>query len=175
MFTGMTRYRLTPSLFKSQSISRRALNSAGTRSYTDRSHLAAVDEVAYSLIHHRHHHLSLNREGHWSTTDDFATSGPHFSLFSTALWDLVNSGPVHSLMLSSHLFFCLPCLLPYFTVSCKMVLARPDEWKTCPYLLSLHHITMVRRPSCGPIACCILERTSSLVTWSLYEMRSILR
>ena len=36
----------------------------------------------------------------------------HFSLFSTALWDLMNPRPVHSLMLSSHLFFCLPHLLP---------------------------------------------------------------
>ena len=33
---------------------------------------------------------------------------------------------------------------------------------------------MVRRSSCGPIACWILARTSSLVTWSLYEMQSIL-
>ena len=53
-----------------------------------------------------------------------------FSLFSTALWDLANSRPVHSLMLSSHLFLCLPCLLPPFTVLCKMVLARPDKRET---------------------------------------------
>ena len=33
----------------------------------------------------------------------------------------------------------------------------------------------VRRSSCGPIACWILARTSSLVTWSLYEMCSISR
>ena len=39
-----------------------------------------------------------NRKGHWGTTDDFATSFLHFSLFSTALWDLVNPRPVHSLM-----------------------------------------------------------------------------
>ena len=77
---------------------------------------------------HHHHHQSLNREGRWGTTDDFATSFLHFSLFSTALWDLLNSRPVHSLMLSSHLFLCPPCLLPPFTVPCKMVLARPDEW-----------------------------------------------
>ena len=38
----------------------------------------------------------------------FHTSFPHFSLFSTALWDFANSRPVHSLMLSSHLLFCLP-------------------------------------------------------------------
>ena len=59
-----------------------------------------------------HHHLSLSHEGHWGTTDDFTTSFLHFSLFSTALWDLVNSKPVHFLMLSSHLFLCLPYLLP---------------------------------------------------------------
>ena len=63
-------------------------------------------------------HLSLSLEGRWDTTDDFATCFLHFSLFSTALWDLANSKLVHSLMLSSHLFHCLPCLLPPFTVSC---------------------------------------------------------
>ena len=46
----------------------------------------------------------------------------NFSLFSTALWDSLNSRPVHSLMLSSHLFLCLPCLLPPFTVPCKIVI-----------------------------------------------------
>ena len=60
---------------------------------------------------HHHHHLSLNREGRWRTTDDFTTSFLHFSLFSIALLDLANTRPVHSLMLSSYLFFCLPCLL----------------------------------------------------------------
>ena len=44
-------------------------------------------------------HLSLNREGRLGTTDDFTTSFLHFSLFSTALWDLANSRPVNSLML----------------------------------------------------------------------------
>ena len=77
-------------------------------------------------------HLSLNRECRWGTTDDFTISFLHFSLFSAALWDLANSMPVHSLV-SSHLFLCLPCLLPPFTVPCKMVLARPDEWETWPY------------------------------------------
>ena len=80
--------------------------------------------------HHHHHHQSLNREGRSDTTDDFSTSFLHFALFSTALWDLPNSRPVHFLVLSSHLFLFLPCLLPPFTVPCKMVLARPDEQKT---------------------------------------------
>ena len=53
-----------------------------------------------------------------------------FFLFSTALWDLGNSRPVYSLMLSSHLFLCLPCFLPPLTVPCKMVLARLDESET---------------------------------------------
>ena len=124
---------------------------------------------------HLSSHLSLNLEGRWGTTDDFATSFLHFPLFSIALWDLTNSRPVHSLMLSSHLFLCLPCLLPVFTVPCKMDLARPDERETIPYHCSLRFCTTIRRSSCGPIACQILARTSSLVTWSLYEMRSILR
>ena len=97
-------------------------------------------------------HLSLNLEGRWGTTDDFTTSFLHFSLFSTAFWDLANSRPVHSLM-SSHLFFCLPCLLPPFTVPCKMVLARPNERQTLLYHCSLRLSTIVRRSWCGPIAC----------------------
>ena len=84
----------------------------------------------YRRDHHHHHHQSLNREGRWGTKDDFTTSFLHFSLFSTALWDLPNSRPVHSLMLSSHLFLCPPCLHRPFTVPCKMVLARPDERET---------------------------------------------
>ena len=77
--------------------------------------------------HHHHHHLYLNREDRWGTADDFTTSFLHFSLFSTTLWDVANSRPVHSLMLSSHLFLCLHCLLPPFTLPCKMALGRPDE------------------------------------------------
>ena len=116
-------------------------------------------------------HLSLNHDGRWGTTDDFATSFLHFSLFSTALWDLANSRPVYSLMLSSHLFFCLPCLLSPFTVPCKMVLVRPDERETCHgYQSSLRLFTMVKS-LCGPIACWILARAFTLITWSLYEMR----
>ena len=108
-------------------------------------------------------YLSLNRESRWGITDDFATSFLHFSLFSIALWDLANPRP-HFLMLSSHLFLCLPCLLPHFTVPCKMVLARPNKRDTWPYHWSFRLFTIVRRSSCDPIACWILARTSSLVT-----------
>ena len=92
----------------------------------------------------------LNREGRWGATDDFATSFLHFSLFSTAPWDLANSRPVHSLMLSSHLFLGLSCLLPPFPVPCTMVLARPDARESWPNHCSLLLFTMVRS-SCGPI------------------------
>ena len=90
-------------------------------------------------------HLSLNCEGHWGTSDDFATSFLHSFIFSTALWNLTNSSPVHSLMLSSHLSLCLPCLLPHFTVPCKMVLARPDEWEARPYHCTLRLFKIVKR------------------------------
>ena len=32
----------------------------------------------YPHYHHHHHHLSLNHEGRWGTTDDFAASFLHF-------------------------------------------------------------------------------------------------
>ena len=100
--------------------------------------------------HHHYHHQSLNRESRWDTTDDFATSFLHFSLFSTALWDLPNCRPVPSLMLSSHLFPCLSCLLPPFTVPCKMLLARPDERETYS-----HHCSL-----------CLLQLSDSLSSYS---------
>ena len=127
-----------------------------------------------SLYLHHHHHQFLNREGCWGTTDDFTTSYLHFSLVSTALYDFANSRPVRSLMLSFHFLFSLPCLLPPFTVPCKMVLARPDVWETCPCYFTLRLFTMVRSP-CGPIACWISAQTSSLVKWSVYEIRIISR
>ena len=103
-----------------------------------------------SAILARHHHLFLNCEGRWGTTDDFTTSFLHFSLFSTALWDLANCRPVHSLMFiptSSSVclvFFPLSLCLP-----CKMVLARPDERETWPYHCSLHLFTMSSGFLCG--------------------------
>ena len=63
---------------------------------------------------------------------------------------------------------CLDFFFP-FTVPCRMVSARPDEWEAWPYHFSLRLFTIVRS-SYGPIAGWILARTSSLVTWSLYEM-----
>ena len=114
-----------------------------------RRHFACTHTHFHHHLHH--HHLSLNREGRWGSTDHFTTSFLHSSLFSAALWDLANSRFVHFLMLSSNLFLCLPCLLPPFTVPCKMALARRDERETCPYHYGLRLFTMVRRSSCGPV------------------------
>ena len=43
---------------------------------------------AKEMLDHHHRHLSLNREGRWGTTDNFATSFLHLPLFSIALLDL---------------------------------------------------------------------------------------
>ena len=120
---------------------------------------------------HLHLHLAINRRGRWDTRDDFTTTSLlHSSLFPTVIWDLANSRRVHSLMLSSRLFFCMPCFRPPFTVPCKMDLTRPDEQETWPHHCSLRLFTMNRRSSCDPIACWILTKTSLSATWSLYEI-----
>ena len=71
------------------------------------------------LPHAHHHHQSLNREGRWGTTDDFAISFLHFFP--------VLHCPVGLAELQACPVPCLPCLPPPLTVPCKMVLARPDE------------------------------------------------
>ena len=53
-------------------------------------------------------------------------SSIHFSLFSTAPWDLANSRPVHSLTLSFRLFLCLPWSGVMFSDELKLVLGRRD-------------------------------------------------
>ena len=112
----------------------------------------------------------------WGTTDDVATSSLHSSRLSAFLMAAPSVKPVHSGMLSSHLFLCLPRLLPPWTVPCMTVLASPEDLVMWPYHLSFRCLTVVRRSSWGPIACRVLLRTSSLVMCSLYVMpRSFLR
>ena len=88
---------------------------------------------------------SLNLGGRRGTTDDVATISFHHSLSSAALRESPNTIPVHSLMLSPHLFFCLPLLLPPFTVPCRIVFAMPEDLEMWPYHLSYRFFTMVRR------------------------------
>ena len=120
------------------------------------------------IAQHYYHHQSLNQEGRLGTTDDFATSFLHFPLFSTALWDLQNSG-------LSIPWCCFPtyssvCLV-FFPLSlclARLVLARPDERETWPYHCSLRLFTIVRRSSCGPIACWILAQHRHRLCHTLY-------
>ena len=106
---------------------------------------------------------SLNLGGCRGTTDDIATIPFHHSLCSAALRESPNPIPVQSLMLFSHLFFCLPLLLPPFTVPCRIVFAMPEDLEMRPYHLSFCFFTTVRRSSCTPVAFWILLRTSSFV------------
>ena len=106
---------------------------------------------------------SLNPGGRRGTTDDVATIPFHPSLSSAALRESPNPIPVHSLMLSSHLFFCLPLLLVPFTVPCRIVFVMLEDLEMLPYHLSFRFFTMVRRSSCTPIAFWILLRTFSFV------------
>ena len=100
----------------------------------------------FLLLHHLLH-LFQNREGCLCTTHDFTTSFLYFSPFSTGFWDFASSRPVHSLILSSHFFFCLP--FPPFTVPCKVVLARPDKRETGFYtsrlILDFYYLTPCRQ------------------------------
>ena len=107
------------------------------------------------------HHLPHNRNGRWGTTDNFIASFLHFSFLHCSL----GLGELQACPFPDGAFLPLPlpCLLPPFAVPCKMALARPDERETWPYHCSLRLFTIVRRSSCGPIACWILARTSSLV------------
>ena len=61
-----------------------------------------------------------------------------FSAFCSSIF---HSRPVHSLILSSHCFLCLPLCLP----PCRIVLASPDDHVMCLYHFSLRLFTEVRR------------------------------
>ena len=80
--------------------------------------------------------ITLN--GHWGTRNDYATTPFHNIPSSAALAELAKSIPVHSLILSSHLVFCLPLLLFPFTVPCSIVFAKAEDLETWPHLLSFH-------------------------------------
>ena len=112
----------------------------------------------------------ITLEGRRGTTDKFATIPFHLDLFPAALVERAKSIPVHSLILSSQLFFCLPLFLFPFTVPCRIVFAKPEDLETWPNRLSFRFLTRVRSSSYSPMAAWIFLRTSSLVTWSLYEM-----
>ena len=71
----------------------------------------------------------ITLKGGWGTTDVYTTILFHLVLFSTALVELAKSIPVHSLILSSHLFFCLPLFLFPFSVPCRLSLLNQKTLK----------------------------------------------
>ena len=85
---------------------------------------------------------SLNLGGRRGTTHDVATIPFHPSLSSAALRKSPNPIPDHSLMLSSHLFFCVPLLLAPFTVPCRIIFAMPEDLEMWPYHLSFRFFTL---------------------------------
>ena len=117
----------------------------------------------------------ITLDGRRGTTGEFATIPLHLVLFSAVLVELAKSIPVHSLILSTHLFFCLPLFLFPFTVPCRIVFAKLEDIETWPNHLNIRFLTRVRSSSCSPMAAWIFQRTSSLVTWSLYKMFNSLR
>ena len=80
----------------------------------------------------------------WGATDDLATSSLHSSRLSVFLMAAPSDMPVHSGMLSSHLFLCLPRLRPPCTVPCRIVLASPEDLVTRQYHFSLRFLLWSR-------------------------------
>ena len=91
-------------------------------------------------------HLYLNREGRWGTTDDFAASFLHFSLFSTALSDLAISRPVRSLM-PSHL--CVRVCV----YECVFVCVSVCLWCVCVSVSQCVCLCMACVSVCGVRVC----------------------
>ena len=88
----------------------------------------------------------MTLEGRRGTTDKFAAP-LHLVLFSAALIELAKSIPIRSLILSSHLFFCLPLFLFPFTVPCRIFFGKPEDLETWPNHLSFRFFTRVRSSS----------------------------
>ena len=100
-------------------------------------------EPGYVIIIFFLSYLSRSLADRWGTTVDFTTSFLHCSWFSAFRSVMFHWRPVHSLMLSSHRFLCLPLRLPPWTVPCRIVLASPDDRVTCPYHFSLRLFTII--------------------------------
>ena len=108
----------------------------------------------------------ITLEGRRGTTDEFATIPFHLDLFSAALVELAKSIPVHSLILSSHLFFSLPLFLFPFTVPCRIVFSKPEDLETWPNHLSFRFLTRVRSSSTIVGILTYMNRKNSIISLS---------
>ena len=93
-------------------------------------------------------YLSLNR---WGTTDDFATSFLHFSLFSTALWDLPNNIPCCCLPTSSSV-----CLVFFPLSLCLARLFWPDQMNVASLKIWKESLRCLMSPPLSGISGCHL-------------------
>ena len=97
--------------------------------------------------------LSLSHGGcRWGANDELKTSRLHPSLSSACLIASPILSPVHSVMLSSHLFLCLPLFLCPLTVPWSTVLTSPFPLVTCPnqllYLIKVYSLFTHFGPVC---------------------------
>ena len=135
-------------------------------SFLEHYHIKALTSI--SILFFLFYPIAL--ESCRDTTDEFATIPFHLVLFSAALVELAKSIPVHSLIFSFHLFFCIPFVLCPYTVPCRIAFAKPEDIQMWRNYLSFHILTRVRSSSYSPMAAWIFLQTSSLETRSLYKM-----
>ena len=86
----------------------------------------SVGYVIYHKFSHGAAFYTLNGEN-VNVMLEFTTIPFHLVLSSAVLVELAKFTPVHSLILFSHLFFCLPLLLFPCTVPCRIVFAEPKD------------------------------------------------
>ena len=110
----------------------RTLGSVGASMLSDLS----LPFFTYSILFY-----PITLEGRRGTTDEFATIPFNLVLFSAALVELAKSNTVHSLIVSYPLFFGLPLFLFPFTVPCRIVFAKPEDFETWLYHLSFRFLT----------------------------------
>ena len=96
----------------------------------------------FHLAYHHHHYQSINRKGRWGTTDDFTVSFLHFSLFSTAFWDLPNFRPVHESCLYMNWFVDQPSR-GHFVKHIRTVHLSEGYYKVGLRLLCWPHVNLV--------------------------------
>ena len=122
---------------------------SNVKSFCHASHPANRTNTTYDIDPYDTHlstYLSICPIILWTVgaPHDVTTNLRHSSLSSAFLTVSLSPKPVHSQMLSSHRFLCLPLLLPPCTVPWRNVLARPEDLVMCPYHCSLHCFTMAK-------------------------------
>ena len=137
-----------------------------TLSFLEHYHIKALTSISILFYFVSSHSLGrLSGHHRWICNNPF----PPCPVFSS-LVELAKSIPVHSLILSFHLFFCLLFVLCPYTVPCTIAFAKPEDIQMWRNYLSFHVLTRVRSPSYSPMAAWIFLQTSSLETRSLYKM-----